>query len=107
MGHARALINIENIEKQLDIFKKVIAQDLSVRKTEALAREAALSDAAPKSAEKQSYELSYEMREMRTRLSSHFGTKVDLVMKGNDKGEIKIPYMSVEDLNRILEIIEI
>ena len=107
MGHARALINIENIEKQLDIFKKVIAQDLSVRKTEALAREAALSDAAPKSAEKQSYELSYEMREMRTRLSSHFGTKVELVMKGNDKGEIKIPYMSVEDLNRILEIIEI
>ena len=107
MGHARALINVENIEKQLDIFKKILAQDLSVRKTENLVREAALGDNFSKPAEKQENELSYEMRALRTRLSSHFGTKVELVAKGNDKGEIKIPYMSVEDLNRILEIIEI
>lgn len=107
MGHARALINVENVEKQLDIFKKVMARDLSVRETESLARQAAGSESAPKPAEKSDNELSYEMREVRTKLSSHFGTKVDLIMKGKDKGEIKIPYMSVEDLNRILEIIEI
>ena len=107
MGHARALINVENVEKQLDIFKKILEQDLSVRKTENLVREAALGDNVPKPAEKRENELSYEMRDLRTRLSSHFGTKVELVAKGNDKGEIKIPYMSVEDLNRILEIIEI
>lgn len=107
MGHARALINVENIEKQLDIFSKVLAQDLSVRKTENLVREAALAANPSKPREKQGHELSYEMKEVRTRLSSHFGTKVELLAKGNDKGEIKIPYMSVEDLNRILEIIEV
>lgn len=107
MGHARALINVENIEQQLDIFKKILAQDLSVRKTETLAREAAGGVTGRDGTEKPGNELSYEMKEVRTRLSSHFGTKVELVTKGNDKGEIKIPYVSVEDLNRILEIIEI
>ena len=107
MGHARALINIENVERQLDIFKKVMAKDLSVRETESLARQAAAGETAPKPAEKSSNELSYEMKDVRTKLSSHFGTKVELIMKGKDKGEIKIPYMSVEDLNRILEIIEV
>ena len=40
MGHARAIINIENVDIQLDIFKKIISQDLSVRKVEQLVRDA-------------------------------------------------------------------
>ena len=107
MGHARALINIESIEKQLNIFKKVLAQDLSVRKTEALVRALTEGNPSDKPIQKYDSELSYEMKEVRTRLSSHFGTKVELIAKDNNKGEIKIPYVSVEDLNRILEIIEI
>lgn len=108
MGHARALINIEDVAKQLDIFKKVVINDLSVRKTESLVRE--LQDkvtSRPIQEVNKTESLSYDMREMKTRLSSHFGTKVDLIDKGGNKGEIKIPYLSIEDLNRILEIIEL
>ncbi|MDN5214060.1 ParB/RepB/Spo0J family partition protein [Fulvivirgaceae bacterium BMA12] len=107
MGHARALINIESIEKQLNIFKQVLAQDLSVRKTEALVRALTEDNPSKEPSPKTSNELSYEMKEVRTRLSSHFGTKVELIAKDKNRGEIKIPYVSVEDLNRILEIIEI
>ncbi len=107
MGHARALINIESIEKQLNIFKQVVAQDLSVRKTEALVRALTEDNPSKEPTPKTNNELSYEMKEVRTRLSSHFGTKVELIAKDKNRGEIKIPYVSVEDLNRILEIIEI
>ncbi len=106
MGHARALINIEDISKQLDIFKKVVINDLSVRKTEALVREMQSNATEKQPPSAKGKELSYEMREMRTKLSSHFGTKVDVVDKGGNKGEIKIPYVSIDDLNRILEIID-
>src|SRR5690606_7033209 len=39
MGHARAIINVDNPEKQLYIFKKILEEDLSVRKVEELVRE--------------------------------------------------------------------
>jgi ParB family chromosome partitioning protein len=52
-------------------------------------------------------ELSSELKNLQTILSSHFGTKVEILQKSGDKGDIRIPYMSVDDLNRILEILEI
>lgn len=106
MGHARALINVEDISKQLSIFKQVVINDLSVRKTEALVRALQDQHTTKPSSQSKDKALSYEMKEMKSKLSSHFGTKVDLIDKGGDKGEIKIPYMSIDDLNRILEIID-
>ncbi len=107
MGHARALINIENIDVQLTVFHKIIKEDLSVRKTEDLVRR--ISKISPgKGEEKASLkELSTELKNLQTVLSSHFGTKVEILQKSGQKGDIKIPYMSVDDLNRILEILEI
>ncbi|MEM9858364.1 MAG: chromosome partitioning protein ParB, partial [Bacteroidota bacterium] len=43
---------------------------------------------------------------LQSKLASHFGTKVHVKTDGN-KGEIKIPFLSVDDLNRILEILEV
>ncbi|HAA15465.1 MAG TPA: chromosome partitioning protein ParB [Cytophagales bacterium] len=107
MGHARALINIEDIDKQLSIFKKVITEDLSVRKVEALVRQVMNGpDEAPAPARKGlSQERAYEIRQITTKLSSHFGTKVDVKSDEKHKGEIKIPFVSAEDLTRILEIL--
>lgn len=103
MGHARALVNIENIDLQLDIFKKIIEQDLSVRKVEELARQATstrkeeVNESKPASDNK-------EIINLQSQLASHFGTRVQVKSDGK-KGEIKIPFVSVEDLNRILEIL--
>ena len=49
----------------------------------------------------------YEINKLQQRLASHFGTKVALKSNPKNKGEIKIPFNSASDLNRILEILEI
>lgn len=107
MGHARALINIENIDFQLTVFHKVIKEDLSVRKTEELVRKIGKDNIIPGRVKKEVKELSSELKNLQMVLSSHFGTKVEIHQKSGQKGDIKIPYISVDDLNRILEILEI
>ena len=107
MGHARAIINVENADQQLYIFKKTVNEDLSVRKVEELVRDLAHKSEAKK--EKPSTETSGASREiaqLQGRLSSHFGTRV-VVKSDGKKGDIKIPFLSVEDLNRILDILKI
>jgi ParB family transcriptional regulator, chromosome partitioning protein len=108
MGHARAIINVEDIDKQLAIYNKTIAEDLSVRKVEALVK--ALNE-GPDEKSNPAKQLDpvkkYEIGKLQQRLSSHFGTKVNLKTDEKNKGEIKIPFHSADDLNRILEILEI
>jgi ParB family chromosome partitioning protein len=104
MGHARAIINIENVETKLAIFNKIIDEDLSVRKVEEMVRE--LSNKTSANREKKSaYALNYEFNQIQSKLSTHFGTKVNIKTSENNKGEIKIPFTSEEDLNRILELL--
>lgn len=105
MGHARAIINVENPEQQLYIFKKTVTEDLSVRKVEELVREFSTKVAAPATAEV-STPASREVTQIQSKLSSHFGTRV-VVKSDGKKGEIKIPFLSVEDLNRILDIFKL
>ncbi len=106
MGHARAIINIENVDKQLAIFKKIIEDDLSVRKVEALVR-AMMTGEQPASPEKkiENPEKSYEIKQLQQKLSSQFGTRISIKSDERNRGEIKIPFVSAEDLNRILEIL--
>ena len=106
MGHARALINVDNVEQQLHIFSRIVQEDLSVRKVEALVRElAAPRPAKPPVAA--SSEPSYHIQQLQSKLSSHFGTRVQIKNQGNEKGEIKIPFVSSDDLSRILELLEV
>ncbi|MEX2594394.1 MAG: ParB/RepB/Spo0J family partition protein [Anditalea sp.] len=109
MGHARALINIEDVDKQLAIFKRAVNEELSVRKVEVLVKELNNGPEEKESAEKPNPDpvKKYEMGKLQQRLASHFGSKVSLKADSKDKGEIKIPFNSTDDLNRILEILEI
>lgn len=107
MGHARALIGVDNIDTQLAIYKKVIAEELSVRKTEELVRMASEGRNA-ESTPSTSVKLNPELQNLQIKLSSHFGTRINIKSDAsNKKGEIKIPYVSIEDLNRILEILDV
>lgn len=102
MGHARALITIENIDDQLRIFKQVMANDLSVRKVEALVRNLGKVKSTPTTSEQ-----SAEVLHLQRQLASHFGSKVVVRSNSKTKGEIKIPFVSTDDLNRILDILDI
>jgi ParB family transcriptional regulator, chromosome partitioning protein len=107
MGHARAIISVENADQQLYIFKKTLSEELSVRKVEELVREIstakppteATSPTAPSGNSK-------EISQLQSRLSSHFSTRV-MVKSDGKKGDIRIPFVSVEDLNRILDILRV
>jgi ParB family chromosome partitioning protein len=107
MGHARALINIEDVDRQLAIFKKALDEELSVRKVEALVK--ALNEGTPDKPAQQELDpvKKYEINKLQEKLASHFGTKVNLKTNQRNKGEIKIPFHSTSDLNRILEILDL
>ena len=105
MGHARAIINVENHEQQLYIFKKTLSEDLSVRKVEELVRDLAQKNESKKENQTATSPASREIAQLQSRLSSHFGTRV-VVKSDGKKGDIKIPFLSVEDLNRILDILK-
>ncbi|MEM6844662.1 MAG: ParB/RepB/Spo0J family partition protein [Bacteroidota bacterium] len=103
MGHARALINVDTVEQQLHIFQRAVQEDLSVRQVESLVRELAAPKRPKTTGGK---EISPELQSIQNQLSSHFGTRVHIKTTGQEKGEIKIPYLSTDDLNRILELLQ-
>ncbi len=108
MGHARALVNIENIDLQLNIYKRILKDDLSVRKVEALVKK--LKNREIESDKNETHgkpTLSYELKQVQDKLSSHFGSRVLIHNESGNKGNIKIPYLSHEDLNRIIEILDL
>lgn len=104
-GHARAIINIDNVESQLAVFKRIVSEELSVRKTEEIVR--ALSESKSSTAGKTKNSTTHEYKKLQDKLSTHFDTKVSLKVDEKNQGEIKIPFFSVEDFNRILEILEL
>lgn len=105
MGHARAIINIENADTQIHVFKRIINEDLSVRKVEELVRELNQPGKQNGNTSTSTPPTNREITQLQSRLSSHFGTKVNV--KGDSRtGEIRIPYVSTEDLNRILDLLK-
>src|SRR5690349_7326803 len=92
MGHARAIINVENADQQLYIFKKTLSDELSVRKVEELVRELSTEKSTQKSEATAPPAASREISQLQSRLSSHFGTRV-VVKSDGKRGEIKIPFL--------------
>lgn len=105
MGHARALLGVENADQQLEVYRRIVSQDLSVRQVEALVK--LIANGRKPATPKDEKATSPEISKLQSQLASHFGTKVVVNANSNNKGEIKIPFVSVQDLNRILEILDI
>jgi len=105
MGHARAIINIENVEAQLSLFRKIVDEDWSVRRVEEAVRELQAGE-HQQLVTRKAHTLKQELRTLQFRLSSHFGSKVIIKADDRNKGEIKIPFTSQEDLERILDAIK-
>jgi len=104
MGHARALINVESVDKQLFIHQEIIDKGLSVRKVEELVRSINSLQLKPKS--EQQPKASFEYQKLQKDLASRFATKVKLKVGENGKGAIEIPFVSNDDLSRILELLD-
>ncbi|MBA5791286.1 ParB/RepB/Spo0J family partition protein [Flavobacterium sp. xlx-214] len=106
MGHGRAIINIEDLEAQTDIYHKIILDNLSVRETEALVKayHEGLLNNTPASAPKK--KITYTVSDsQRKAFTEFFGAKVDVKIAANGKGKINIPFHSAEDLERIIKLL--
>ncbi len=101
MGHARALINVDTVDKQLYLFKEIKSRDLSVRQTEELVRKLYKSQPAVKDSVKPS--LPAVFKKIEDNLASHFSTRVKLNHSKKGSGSISIEYYSLQELNKILD----
>jgi ParB family chromosome partitioning protein len=107
MGHARALVNIDTIDKQLFVFKEIISKGLSVRQTEELVRKMYKADKQGAAKPSVKNELPHAYRKIEDNLSSHFGTKVRMAHNKKGYGSISIEYYSLEELNKILDAMHV
>jgi len=105
MGHARALINIEDPDQQLQAYYRIVDEGLSVRKTEEMIRELGQTQARKTSHRKDKKELPEEYKQLKSHLATHFNTNIDVKRNDNGKGKIVIPFKSDKDLERIMSII--
>jgi len=104
MGHAKALITIEDPSKQIYIHQHILNQGLSVRKTEELVRD--LQKVPTKKEGKQPEPISFQIQKIQDDLASKFSTRVKLKIGSQGKGTIEIPFLSESDLSRILEMLD-
>lgn len=101
-GHARALINIDDPEDQIELWKKIVAEKFSVREVEKLAKQ---------KKKKQKYTLIHHINKdpnidsIISSLRLKFGTNVKIQIRPDGSGEFQIQFYSKDEMERILEIL--
>lgn len=106
MGHARALINVDMVDKQLYIFNEIKSKELSVRQTEDLVRRIYTpAKGAVNNSVKAA--LPPSLKKIEDNLASHFSTKVKMTQNKKGTGCITFDYYSIEELNSILDKMQV
>lgn len=103
MGHARAIIGLENIDQQLYAYRETIEKGLSVRQVEQLVKNMTQPEKASAAASKDSSKLPPAYKRIEDNMASHFSTRVRLDRKKNGRGVITLEFYSDEDLERIMD----
>ncbi len=103
-GHARAILSLENKEKQKELCALIIKKGLSVREAEAIAKRWSEKPKKSVTPVKKRSDLESQLSSLQDSLRKYLGTKV-LITQKDKKGKIEIEYYSHEDLKRIVEAI--
>lgn len=117
MGHARAMLGVENAEQQIKLFHLIQSQDLSVRKVEALVKdyvEGRILDFGtdvpgaqkPQGKAETDPAMAQLYKQMESHLSQMFSTKVRMACNEKGQGKITIPFKSDEELQNILGLLD-
>jgi len=108
MGHARAIVNIDKPETLLEIYNRVIAEDLSVREVEDLARwQNKKPESLRRSKRTAAFPLPDKLKKVNESIKITYGKKAELRRQNSGKGKIVIPFTSDDDLERILRLLDI
>ncbi len=106
MGHARAIINVENEDEQLDIYEAIIAKDLSVRQVEDAVRKLKeKKEPAASGTKTATASLPEKYQEIQENLAERLDTDVNLVRSKRGKGKIVIPFKNDDEFERILSLL--
>jgi ParB family chromosome partitioning protein len=106
VGHARALLNIENEHAQMDFANQIVAKQLSVRATEDLVKRFNSARQEPEVKEqKDEPKVDPNVRAALEEMAMALGTKVRMIPKSETSGRIEIEYYSQDDLDRIYSVI--
>ncbi|MDR1555446.1 MAG: ParB/RepB/Spo0J family partition protein [Tannerellaceae bacterium] len=115
MGHARALIPVEDPEVQLALFEQILSDGLSVRTVEELVRGIAAGEDLPRKSVKEEEGVAGKRRNpmlpdeykiLKDHLSHFFQTKIQLTYNENGKGKISIPFASEGELERLIGLFD-
>ena len=107
MGHARALISVQDPEIQLALYEQILQDGLSVRQVEELVRnaaEAAVPDAKDEQPKKKLLPEEYNL--LKDHLSRFFNTRVNLSCNEKGKGKITIPFASEDELEQLIMLLD-
>ncbi len=104
VGHARALLNVENGAAQMEACRKIISQQLSVRETEKLVKSLSNPEAT-QAKPKEEASLDPNVRAALDEMAAALGTKVKLISRSGSAGRLEIEYYSKDDLDRIYSVI--
>lgn len=105
MGHAKCLINIEAVEKQLFVYKEIKNNHLNVRQTEELVRKMSIAGQITKNIDKPTLAPAYQ--KIQDKISSQFGTKVSVKHTKKGNGSITFEYYSLQELNKLLANLQV
>lgn len=106
MGHARALVTINDPVRQLSIYNLIIKEGLSVRKVESLVRELNDGKSADSKDKKKTNSNSDDFDILKQHLSNYFNTKVQFNCNKSGKGKITIPFSNPEELEHIIAMLD-
>lgn len=110
MGHARALLSLDDPKAQLHVFDEMVANGLSVRRVEEMVKELSAGGTVRgkdgKRIRQKGSTLSTEYNVLRDSLSSFFQTKVQMTCSDKGKGKISIPFANEAELERIMGIFD-
>ena len=110
-GHARALLVIKDVKRQRELANEIVARQLSVRQTEARARDStgASESKSPPSGRTNSPSSSQTsdpaIRRVEEQLRRRLQTDVAVQTHGNERGVLRISFFSHDDLERVLDIV--
>jgi ParB family transcriptional regulator, chromosome partitioning protein len=107
MGHARALVNVDVVDKQLYIFAEIKAKQLSVRQTEDLVRKMYVGSTGANAKVATKTALPAAFKKIEDNIASSFATKVKMVHSKQGNGSITFEYFSLDELNGLLEKLKI
>lgn len=107
MAHARALVSIDTIDRQLFVFKEIQQKGLNVRQTEELVRKMYKAEKNGNVNSSVKSDLPAAYKRIEDNLASHFATKVTLAHNKKGYGSITIEYFSLEELNKLLDTMNV